>query len=76
MCLSILIAMSQLNRTRVIGLAAQALPPADIIKATDFNRSFVYRWAFRVTTTDAPRSGRPVKLTRRVVKRVHRLMKV
>jgi transposase len=68
--------MSQLDRTRVIGLAAQGLPPADIIKTTGLNRSFVYRWASRVTTTDAPRSGRPLKLTKPVVKRVRRLMKV
>lgn len=52
------------KRDTVIALAKEGYSPTDIITITDFPKKFVYRWYDKKSSKDAPRSGRPSKLTR------------
>lgn len=65
---------SKTDRCQVIGLTLQGHSPADIVKLTGFDKQFVARWKDRteseVPVDDAPRSGRPSKMTRSQQKRL------
>ena len=71
-----LLAMDVTKRALVIALAKEGLGQRAIVQKTGYSRSFVQRWYARETAEDASRSGRPPKLTARVLSKVRGVMKV
>lgn len=68
--------MAEAKRAHVIGLAAEGLSVRQIQRKTGYSLSFVQRWHARQSVQDAPRSGRPPKLTVPVIGKVRAVMKV
>ena len=66
---------SNIDRARVIGLARQGKGQREIMRATGLGSDFVSRWMKRPSTEDLRRTGRPSKVTAKVVSAVRKIMK-
>jgi len=65
---------SDLDRFRVIDAARKGLSVAAIVRQTRLLEDFVRRWATRTSVADKPRTGRPRKVTKELVKKVKKTM--
>jgi transposase len=63
------------RRAIVQFLAKEGWPISAISRATNYPYNFCYRWAYRSDTHRYPGSGRPVKLTAKLIDIIRRKLK-